>query len=233
MLVGSVEQGIYIWCGILYVVLFVGLLCWCVLQLVVCWQGVCLVEIFFVVSWQDIDYCCEFGGGDSGVFSEDCLYFNVWVLVSVVQLLLVMVWLYGGGFIIGVGSLLFYDGKVFVSCDVVVVIVNYWLGYFGFFVYLVLEEEVGECFYNFVLFDQIVVLQWVQENIYVFGGDVVNVMLFGEFVGVCSVLLLMVFLKVKGLFYKVIIQSGYMLFDLLWEKVLEKGCLLVEYFVLL
>lgn len=43
-----------------------------------------------------------------------------------------MVWLHGGGYTIGAGSLPPYDGKALASRDVVVVTVNYRLGHLGF-----------------------------------------------------------------------------------------------------
>jgi hypothetical protein len=60
------------------------------------------------------------------------------------QPLPVMVWLHGGGFTIGAGSLPPYDGKALASRDVVVVTVNYRLGHLGFFAHPALEEEEGE-----------------------------------------------------------------------------------------
>ncbi len=185
--------------------------------------GVRPAETFSAASWQDIDYCRELGGGDPGAFSEDCLYLNVWAPASAAQPLPVMVWLHGGGFTIGAGSLPPYDGKALASRDVVVVTVNYRLGHLGFFAHPALEEEAGERLYNFALLDQIAALQWVQENIHAFGGDAANVTLFGESAGARSVLSLMASPKAKGLFHKAIIQSGYTLPDLPREKALEKG----------
>lgn len=134
-----------------------------------------------------------------------------------------MVWLHGGGFTIGAGSLPPYDGKALASRDVVVVTVNYRLGHLGFFAHPALEEEAGERLYNFALLDQIAALQWVQENIHAFGGDAANVTLFGESAGARSVLSLMASPKAKGLFHKAIIQSGYTLPDLPRKKRWKKG----------
>ncbi len=62
-----------------------------------------------------------------------------------------MVWLHGGGFTIGAGSLPLYDGKALAARDVVVVTVNYRLGHLGFFAHPALEGEDGERVYNFAL----------------------------------------------------------------------------------
>ncbi|HBR1907741.1 TPA: carboxylesterase/lipase family protein [Klebsiella quasipneumoniae subsp. similipneumoniae] len=231
-LVGSAEQGIHIWRGIPYAAPPVGPLRWRAPQPPARWPGVRQADAFSAASWQDIDYCRELGGGDPGRFSEDCLYLNVWAPASAAQPLPVMVWLHGGGFTIGAGSLPPYDGLALASRDVVVVTVNYRLGHLGFFAHPALEEEAGERLYNFALLDQIAALQWVQENIHAFGGDAANVTLFGESAGARSVLSLMASPKAKGLFHKAIIQSGYTLPDLPREKALEKGRLLAEHFAL-
>lgn len=117
-----------------------------------------------------------------------------------------MVWIYGGVFFLGVGSELIYDVFVFVvDGDVIVVIFNYRFGLFGF-LYLFFIDDIY--FGNIGMFDQIVVLCWVKDNIFVFGGDFDNVMVFGELVGGMSIVLFMVMFDVKGLFYKVILESG-------------------------
>lgn len=109
-LAGSAEQGIHIWRGIPYAAPPVGLLRWRAPQPPARWPGVRQADAFSAASWQDIDYCRELGGGDPGRFSEDCLYLNVWAPASAAQPLPVMVWLHGGGFTIGAGSLPPYDG---------------------------------------------------------------------------------------------------------------------------
>lgn len=74
----------------------------------------------------------------------------------------------------GGGELLWYDGDKFVvEQDVVVVLVMYWLGVFGYFQYL------GNDVLSLGMVDQVVVLQWIKVNIVVFGGDFDNVMVFG------------------------------------------------------
>lgn len=229
---GITEQGIHLWRGIPFAAPPVGELRWRAPQPPARWQGVRQADTFSAASWQDIEYCRELGGGDPGRFSEDCLYLNVWAPAGRTQPLPVMVWLHGGGFTIGAGSLPPYDGKALAARDVVVVTVNYRLGHLGFFAHPALEGEDGERVYNFALLDQIAALQWVQDNIHAFGGDATNVTLFGESAGARSVLSLMVSPKSRGLFHKAIIQSGYTLPDLPREKALEKGRLLAEHFSL-
>lgn len=180
---GITEQGIHLWRGIPFAAPPVGELRWRAPQPPARWQGVRQADTFSAASWQDIEYCRELGGGDPGRFSEDCLYLNVWAPAGRTQPLPVMVWLHGGGYTIGAGSLPPYDGKALAARDVVVVTVNYRLGHLGFFAHPALEGEDGERVYNFALLDQIAALQWVQDNIHAFGGDATNVTLFGESAG--------------------------------------------------
>lgn len=132
ILSGTSEENIHIWRGIPYAAPPVSDLRWRSPQPAARWQGVRRAETFSASSWQDIEYCRELGGGDPGSFSEDCLYLNVWSPAARSQPLPVMVWLHGGGYTIGAGSLLPYDGKALASRGVVVVTVNYRLGHLGF-----------------------------------------------------------------------------------------------------
>ncbi|KAF1369154.1 hypothetical protein FHR25_002434 [Yokenella regensburgei] len=170
-LAGVVDGNIHLWRGIPYAAPPTGPLRWRAPQPVEPWQDVRVANTFSPASWQSLDYCCELGGGDPGQFSEDCLYLNVWSPAVRSEPLPVMVWLHGGGFTIGSGSLPPYDGKALAGRGVVVVTLNYRLGHLGFFAHPALENEDGERLYNFALLDQITALQWVRDNIAAFGGD--------------------------------------------------------------
>lgn len=112
-----------------------------------------------------------------------------------------MLYFYGGGLIFGFGKNLNMDGINFVlRGDVVVVFVNYCVGLFGF---LNLNDDVYKG--NYVILDMIIVLEWVNKYIKYFGGDLNKVILFGEFVGVLGIYVVFSLLKVKGLFYCVIL----------------------------
>ena len=137
---------------------------------------------------------------------EDCLYLNVWTPANAQPSLPVMVWIHGGANRIGAGSLPYYDGTALAKRGVVVVTLNYRLGYLGYFAHPALagEAEGG----NFALQDQIAALQWVQANIAGFGGDPKRVTVFGESAGGAAVLQLMASPQAKGLFAQAIVQSG-------------------------
>ncbi|WP_428683090.1 carboxylesterase/lipase family protein [Sphingopyxis sp.] len=136
--------------------------------------------------------------------SEDCLTLNVWTPEPAKGARLpVMVWIHGGGFVGGSGTLPETDGSLLAKRDVVVVSFNYRLGRFGFFAHPALGEG-G----NWGLMDQIAALKWVQRNIASFGGDPAKVTIFGESAGGESVSRLMASPAAKGLFARAIVASG-------------------------
>jgi len=121
----------------------------------------------------------------------------------------VMVWIYGGAFIIGASRVPFYNGTLFAQRGAVVVSFNYRLGQLGFFNHPALEAARPDGPMNFGLLDQIAALKWVEQNIAAFGGDPQNVTIFGESAGAQSVLSLMASPLARGLFDKAIAQSSY------------------------
>lgn len=136
--------------------------------------------------------------------SEDCLTLNVWTPKPAKGAKLpVMLWIHGGGFVGGSGTLPETDGAMLARRDVVVVSFNYRLGRFGFFAHPALGDD-G----NWGLMDQIAALKWVQRNIAAFGGDPTKVTIFGESAGGESVSRLMASPAAKGLFARAIVASG-------------------------
>jgi para-nitrobenzyl esterase len=145
--------------------------------------------------------------------SEDCLTLNVWTPAVLGRepnaKLPVMVWIYGGGFRAGGTSEARQDGTNLAKLGVVVVSMNYRLGIFGFFTHAELAaESEKKTAGNYGLLDQVAALEWVQRNIGAFGGDANNVTIFGESAGSFSVSALMASPMAKGLFHKVIGESG-------------------------
>ena len=132
---------------------------------------------------------------------EDCLNLNVWTPAPGHADLPVMVWIHGGAFRNGTGMIPTYDGTRFARDGVVCVTINYRLGVEGF-LYL------GEGTANLGLLDQLAALAWVQENIAAFGGNPDNVTIFGESAGGMSVTTLLAIPRARGLFRRVIAQSG-------------------------
>jgi para-nitrobenzyl esterase len=115
----------------------------------------------------------------------------------------VLVWLHGGAFMTGAGSLDWYDGTRFAQAhDTVVVGVNYRLGPLG---WLKLD---GVSPGNLGLRDQIAALEWVGQHIAAFGGDPESVTVAGQSAGGISVFALMANGNARRLFRRAIIQSG-------------------------
>jgi len=71
-------------------------------------------------------------GGDVGPTDESCLFLNVWTKAQDGKRP-VMMWIHGGAFRLGSGSMAIYDGTRFAQSGVVLVTLNYRLGRFGFF----------------------------------------------------------------------------------------------------
>lgn len=138
--------------------------------------------------------------------SEDCLYLNVWVprKDSRVMSKPVLIWFFGGGFYSGSSVLDIYDAKyIAAENDVIVVSMQYRLGPLGYLA-LFHHEAPG----NAGMFDQVMALDWVQQNIHYFGGNPHSVTLFGESAGGVSVGMHMLSPLSRSKFHRVILQSG-------------------------
>lgn len=133
---------------------------------------------------------------------EDCLFLNVYT-PNLTGLLPVMVWLHGGGFYSGSGDSELYGPDHFMEENVIVVTVNYRLEVLGF-----LCLDTPDFPGNAGMKDQVAALKWVKQNIAQFGGDPNNITLFGESAGAASATYHMISPMSKGLFNKVIAQSG-------------------------
>ena len=144
--------------------------------------------------------------------SEDCLYLNVWTAVGFAQEKRpVMVFIHGGNYGWGGTADPLYDGHNFVKAhpDIVLVSIAYRLGIFGFMDFSRVPGGEDYSFSgNLGLLDQICALRYIKENIRGFGGDPENVTIFGESAGGGSVSLLPLIRSAKGLFNRVIAQSG-------------------------
>ncbi len=138
--------------------------------------------------------------------SEDCLTLNVW-RPTVAKNAPVMVWIHGGSNTFGSGAEPFYDGTAFAKRGIVLVTINYRLGYLGFFGHPALKDGGGNLI-NYGLLDQIAALRWVKSNIAAYGGDPAKVTIFGESAGGSAVLNLLAAPSARDLFARAIVQSG-------------------------
>ncbi|MFW9822462.1 MAG: carboxylesterase/lipase family protein [Candidatus Thorarchaeota archaeon] len=131
---------------------------------------------------------------------EECLNLNIWTPDCDNSKRPVLFWIHGGSHIYGSGRLL--NGRSICRVgDVVLVSINYRLGPFGYLCIPGAPTNIGQL-------DQIAALEWVRDNIEIFGGDPNNITIFGESAGATSVCALMVMPKAKGLFNRAISQSS-------------------------
>lgn len=152
----------------------------------------------------------NFGTGNN---SLDCLYLNIFVPDGLTGPTPVMVWIYGGAWSNGGNGAkekdsdeIEYDLSYFAKeTATIVVTVNYRLNLYGF-LYLRFISEAFDT--NNGLYDQIMALRFVHDNIAAFGGDPNNVTAFGQSAGAASILALMTMPEADGLFQKCIVQSS-------------------------
>lgn len=140
--------------------------------------------------------------------SEDCLYINIWRPRNIEGDLPVYVWIFGGGN--NVGSIWKYPGaKIAHNSNVIFVAIQYRVGPFGWLQYDGMDKSTPEqASGNFGTLDIFKGLRWVQNNIRDFGGDPNNVLLSGESAGAYNCLCAMLSPLAKGLFHKVLYESG-------------------------
>lgn len=138
------------------------------------------------------------------VGSLDCLHLNIYVPNSAGSnnRLSVLVYIHGGRYEVGFAGRYLYGAKFLMKQDIILVVINYRLGPYGFLC-LNIPEVPG----NQGLKDQIVALKWIKENIESFGGDSNKVTLSGSSSGGENVYSHLLYEK-ELLFNQVIIVSG-------------------------
>ncbi|KAJ4291030.1 hypothetical protein N0V90_010227 [Kalmusia sp. IMI 367209] len=141
----------------------------------------------------------------------ECLNLNITVpAIETPTKLPVMVFVHGGGLLMGGNSLPYFDPSRFVRLSVevdmpvIVVNVNYRLAVLG----NLTSEELRNAGYpgNNSLRDQKCALQWIKAHISSFGGDPNNITAFGESAGSAAVL--MQLFSIEPLFKRAIAMSG-------------------------
>ncbi len=219
--VGFVDQNSsHTWMGIPYAQAPEGNLRWRAPLEPNPWQGT-------LPALQAGGFCKQFGSQMEArppsewgrpIGSEDCLKLNVFAPAFAVdavprgaQRLPVMVYVHGGGNMVGYANQFKYSGTHLADTHkLIVVSFNYRLGPFGWFSHPALnndgsaEDRSG----NYGNLDTIRALQWVQHNIEAFGGNPDNVTLFGESAGGMNTFVLLASPLAEGLFHKAIVQSG-------------------------
>jgi para-nitrobenzyl esterase len=165
------------------------------------WDGVrdCLT---FGPTPPKPDYAAPFDQilPEPNIPGDEWLNLNVWT-PDLAGSAPVLVWIHGGAFSNGNSAVPMYDGHTFARDGVVMVSINYRLGVDGFALLPDAPPNRG-------LLDQVAALEWVRDNIAAFGGDPANVTIFGESAGGMSVSILLGMPRARGLFHRVIAQSG-------------------------
>lgn len=148
---------------------------------------------------------------------EDCLNLNVWAPPRSEELAPVMVWIHGGGYLLGSGAEPQFDGAALAADGAMVVTLNHRLGAFGFMAHEALldPEDGGQpSLGNYALLDVLQALRWLRANAAAFGGDPERITVFGESAGGISACALLASPLSEGLLHGVIMQSAFCQFEI-------------------
>lgn len=196
---GAREAGVAVFRGIPFAEPPVGVLRFAAPRPVRGWSGVREALSYGPPPPQGGHFGADAASQDAG---DDWLTVNVWSPEPDPDAgLPVMVWIQGGGYMIGMSGLPEYDGgRLSRDGGVVVVTFNYRVGIEGF-------AQIEGAPSNRALLDQVAALEWVRDNIRAFGGDPDQITLFGESAGGGSVAALLAMPRAAGLFRRAVAQS--------------------------
>ncbi|MEO8814378.1 MAG: carboxylesterase/lipase family protein, partial [Mycobacterium sp.] len=171
------------------------------------WSGVRHCHGFANCAPQERRYTM-LGPGKFQSTGEDCLTLNVVAPeIAESEPLPVMVFIHGGGYLLGSSATPLYDGAALARRGCVYISVNYRLGALGCLDVSSLSTPDIPLDGNLYLRDLVLALRWVRENVAVFGGDPDNVTIFGESAGAHIVTTLLGVPAAGGLFAHAIAES--------------------------
>jgi para-nitrobenzyl esterase len=207
---GEVKRGVAVWRNIPYAEPPLGELRFLPPRPPRAWDGERDGTRYAAVAIQSRDPRIGMLSGitDKMTMSEDCLVLDVYSPAADAKRRPVLVWIHGGAFVMGAGTLPLYSGAGFAARhDIVVVSINYRLGALGF---LYLGDLLGEKYAhgNSTLLDHVAALHWVRDNIAAFGGDPGQVTVMGESAGAIAIANLLGMPAARGLFQRAILESG-------------------------
>jgi para-nitrobenzyl esterase len=201
--VTEVGVSAHIYRGIPYAAAPVGPLRWKPPQPAAKWSGVRDAR-----QWGNR---CPQGSSSMGQgvpISEDCLVLNVVTAAkNANEKRPVFVFYHGGGLTTGASNSTTYNHPKLPNQGVVVVTVNTRLGALGYLDHPALAAE-GRGAGNFGTLDIRQSLEWIRDNIAAFGGDPTRVTIMGESGGGSKVISQMASPLSRGLFQRVIVESG-------------------------
>ncbi len=151
-------------------------------------------------------YHKEFREGVDFTYSEDCFFLNIWTPKKEGKYP-VMIFIHGGGFDSGSIPETAFDGDSLAKRGIVVCLIQYRVGPFGYVTNETLEKENGRDG-NFGLDDQFESIKWVKRHISSFYGDENNITLVGQSAGAMSIQYLCLYQDSAGLFNRAIMMSG-------------------------
>jgi len=154
---GKAENGARVWKGIPYAASYTGKHRFQSAVPAESWEGVLKTTEFSPAAPQ---LPKKLGGITETVpICEKSLSINIWAPEHTVRKKPVMVWIYGGAFVSGDGSIdTYYGGKLARYEDLIVVNFNYRLGAFGF---LDFSSVLPGAESNIGLKDQLLALKWI------------------------------------------------------------------------
>lgn len=201
-------EGVRIWKGIPFASPPLGDLRWRAPEDPAGWDGV-LETIASADMCPQIE--TDLYGNTSVVGAEDCLYLDVYSPAGADGDLPVYVWIHGGSNKAGSAGL--FEGEHLAHrAGVVVVMIQYRLGPFGFMTHPALRsgDRDGplDASGNYGLLDQMKALEWVRDNVSAFGGDPGAVTVAGESAGATDIIDMLASPLAEGLFHRAISQSG-------------------------
>lgn len=185
------------------------------------WEGVrdCTKNGFYAVQLGTSISGSEglgpyFSGGKPELFGvaeekqgENCLVLNVVTPGIDDKRRPVLVYIHGGGFATGSGTLVLGSDPLAREEDVVIVGINHRLNAFGYLYLGAFDRKYAESGMAGML-DLVLALEWVRDNITAFGGDPERITIMGESGGGMKVSTLLAMKRAKGLFHRAIVESG-------------------------
>lgn len=168
-----------------------------------------------IEPWSDIRDCTQAGpippqfpsrlekvmGPCRAATSEDCLHLDIW-RPEAASKAPVLVFLHGGAFMTGGGSLACYNGETLArESSAIVVNVSYRLGALGFL------PVAGIAPPNLGLQDQVAALRFIREIIGSIGGDPDNITLLGQSAGAYSIAVFLANDRLRPLFARGVMLS--------------------------
>ncbi len=200
---GTQEKDCTVFRSVPYAAPPVGRLRFAPTEPVAAWGGVRAADRHGPVAPQPASDLSHYMGDFVRPQSEDCLTLTIWTPAVDAGRRPVLLWLHGGAFVSGAGSLDWYSGaRLAMAGDLVVVHANYRLGALGWLCWP------GAAPGNMALSDQAMALRWVRDHITAFGGDPDRITLGGQSAGATTAARLMLDPALQPMVQRVLLQSG-------------------------